>query len=229
MPAVDRNVLRIGVYELLYVEDVPDAVAVTEAIALVRDLSTDESPPSSTASSARCCATRSSSPTPAADRARAWRWPRRGYLISGMRRPAAPRPSGPAGVSTTATRSTRAIRFGLVGLRRRPRAGRLAGPPAGLRRAGPTPPARGRCTPWRGSRSARCWSGPSRSACSSWSLWRLLEALHRAPRRGRRHPPAQAAVLGAAGGRLRLAGRLGGPDRRRRVVLVEGPRRRPRG
>jgi N utilization substance protein B len=45
MPAVDRNVLRIGVYEMLYVDDVPDAVAVTEAMALVRDLSTDESPP----------------------------------------------------------------------------------------------------------------------------------------------------------------------------------------
>ncbi|KAA1424150.1 transcription antitermination factor NusB [Nocardioides antri] len=44
MPAVDRNVLRLGVYELLYVDDVPDAVAVTEALALVRDLSTDESP-----------------------------------------------------------------------------------------------------------------------------------------------------------------------------------------
>jgi N utilization substance protein B len=44
MPAVDRNVLRIGVYELLYVEEVPDAVAVSEAVALVRDLSTDESP-----------------------------------------------------------------------------------------------------------------------------------------------------------------------------------------
>ena len=45
MPAVDRNVLRLGLYELLYVDDVPDAVAVTEAMALVRDLSTDESPP----------------------------------------------------------------------------------------------------------------------------------------------------------------------------------------
>ena len=44
MPAVDRNVLRLGVYELLYVDDVPDTVAVTEAMALVRDLSTDESP-----------------------------------------------------------------------------------------------------------------------------------------------------------------------------------------
>jgi N utilization substance protein B len=44
MPAVDRNVLRLGVYEVLYVEDVPDAVAVSEAVSLVRDLSTDESP-----------------------------------------------------------------------------------------------------------------------------------------------------------------------------------------
>ena len=44
MPAVDRNALRIGVFEVLYVEEVPDAVAVSEAINLVRDLSTDESP-----------------------------------------------------------------------------------------------------------------------------------------------------------------------------------------
>jgi N utilization substance protein B len=44
MPAVDRNVLRVGVFELMWADDVPDAVAVTEAIALVRDLSTDDSP-----------------------------------------------------------------------------------------------------------------------------------------------------------------------------------------
>jgi transcription antitermination protein NusB len=44
MPAVDRNVLRIGLFELLHADDVPDAVAVSEAMALVRDLSTDESP-----------------------------------------------------------------------------------------------------------------------------------------------------------------------------------------
>ena len=44
MPAVDRNVLRLGVFELMLADDVPDAVAVTEAIALVRDLSTDDSP-----------------------------------------------------------------------------------------------------------------------------------------------------------------------------------------
>lgn len=44
MPAVDRNVLRIGAYEILYCDDVPDPVAISEAVALVRDLSTDESP-----------------------------------------------------------------------------------------------------------------------------------------------------------------------------------------
>lgn len=44
MPAVDRNVLRIGIFEILYVDDVPDAVAVSEALNMVRDLSTDESP-----------------------------------------------------------------------------------------------------------------------------------------------------------------------------------------
>ena len=44
MPAVDRNVLRIGAFEVLWVDDVPDPVAITEAVALVRDLSTDDSP-----------------------------------------------------------------------------------------------------------------------------------------------------------------------------------------
>ena len=44
MPAVDRNALRIGVFEVMYVDDVPDAVAVSEALVLVRDLSTDDSP-----------------------------------------------------------------------------------------------------------------------------------------------------------------------------------------
>jgi N utilization substance protein B len=44
MPAVDRNLLRIGVLEVLYVDEVPDVVAVSEAVNLARDLSTDESP-----------------------------------------------------------------------------------------------------------------------------------------------------------------------------------------
>jgi len=44
MPAVDRNVLRIGVWELLWADDVPDGVAISEAVALAQDLSTDGSP-----------------------------------------------------------------------------------------------------------------------------------------------------------------------------------------
>jgi N utilization substance protein B len=44
MPAVDRNILRIGTYELLWRDEVPDAVAISEAVALARDLSTDGSP-----------------------------------------------------------------------------------------------------------------------------------------------------------------------------------------
>jgi N utilization substance protein B len=44
LPAVDRNVLRLGIFELLWVDDVPDSVAISEALNLVRDLSTDESP-----------------------------------------------------------------------------------------------------------------------------------------------------------------------------------------
>jgi transcription antitermination protein NusB len=43
MPAVDRNLLRIGVYELFWVTDVPDAVAISEAVALAGELSTDDS------------------------------------------------------------------------------------------------------------------------------------------------------------------------------------------
>ena len=43
-PAVDLAVLRIGTYELLWCDEVPDAVAVSEAVALAASLSTDESP-----------------------------------------------------------------------------------------------------------------------------------------------------------------------------------------
>ena len=57
MPAVDRNALRIGVFELLYADDIPDAVAVTEAVALVRNLSTDESPAFVNGVLGSCCAT----------------------------------------------------------------------------------------------------------------------------------------------------------------------------
>jgi N utilization substance protein B len=44
MPPVDRCVLRIGAYELLHADSVPDAVAISEAVRLARELSTDESP-----------------------------------------------------------------------------------------------------------------------------------------------------------------------------------------
>jgi N utilization substance protein B len=44
MPAVDRALLRVGTFEVLYNDDVPDVVAVDEAVDLARELSTDESP-----------------------------------------------------------------------------------------------------------------------------------------------------------------------------------------
>jgi transcription antitermination protein NusB len=44
MPAVDRNLLRIGTFEVLYRDDVPDVVAVSEAVSLAQELSTDDSP-----------------------------------------------------------------------------------------------------------------------------------------------------------------------------------------
>jgi N utilization substance protein B len=44
MPPVDRNLARIAVYELLWVDEIDDAVAITEAVELARQLSTDDSP-----------------------------------------------------------------------------------------------------------------------------------------------------------------------------------------
>jgi N utilization substance protein B len=44
MPVVDRNLLRIAVYELLYRDDVDDPVAISEAVELAEQLSTDDSP-----------------------------------------------------------------------------------------------------------------------------------------------------------------------------------------
>ena len=43
MPAVDRAILRIGAYEVLWRDDIPDAVAISEAVTLAGELSTDES------------------------------------------------------------------------------------------------------------------------------------------------------------------------------------------
>jgi len=44
MPGIDRAVLRIGTYELLWRDDVPDAVAIDEAVELAKVFSTDRSP-----------------------------------------------------------------------------------------------------------------------------------------------------------------------------------------
>jgi N utilization substance protein B len=41
---VDRNLARIAVYELLYVDEIDDAVAISEAVELARQMSTDDSP-----------------------------------------------------------------------------------------------------------------------------------------------------------------------------------------
>ncbi len=44
MPAVDRNILRIGAYELFFGAGVPSGAAISEAVLLARELSTDASP-----------------------------------------------------------------------------------------------------------------------------------------------------------------------------------------
>jgi N utilization substance protein B len=44
MPVVDRNLARIAVYEMLHRDDIDDVVAISEAVALAEELSTDSSP-----------------------------------------------------------------------------------------------------------------------------------------------------------------------------------------
>ena len=43
LPAVDRNILRLGIYEILWSQTTPDGVAIDEALTLAKELSTDES------------------------------------------------------------------------------------------------------------------------------------------------------------------------------------------
>lgn len=43
MPVVDRAILRMGVWEILHNDEVPDAVAIAEAVQLASELSTDDS------------------------------------------------------------------------------------------------------------------------------------------------------------------------------------------
>lgn len=44
MPAVDRAILRLGAWEVLFNDEIPDAVAISEAVGLAAELSTDDSP-----------------------------------------------------------------------------------------------------------------------------------------------------------------------------------------
>ena len=44
MPSVDRAILRLGAFEVLYSSEVPESVAITEAVELAKSLSTDDSP-----------------------------------------------------------------------------------------------------------------------------------------------------------------------------------------
>ncbi|MFF7730136.1 transcription antitermination factor NusB [Streptomyces sp. NPDC008001] len=44
MPVVDRNIVRLGAYELIWEDETPDAVAIDEAVQLAKEFSTDESP-----------------------------------------------------------------------------------------------------------------------------------------------------------------------------------------
>jgi len=44
MPVVDRNILRLGAYELIWVDGTPDAVVLDEMVQLAKEFSTDESP-----------------------------------------------------------------------------------------------------------------------------------------------------------------------------------------
>lgn len=43
LPAVDRNILRLGIYEILWAKDVPTGVAIDEALLLAKELSSDDS------------------------------------------------------------------------------------------------------------------------------------------------------------------------------------------
>jgi N utilization substance protein B len=43
LPTVDRNILRLGIYEILWVTDLDDAIVIDEALSLAQELSTDDS------------------------------------------------------------------------------------------------------------------------------------------------------------------------------------------
>lgn len=43
LPTVDRNILRLAIYEIVWLDDLDDAIAIDEALSLAKELSTDES------------------------------------------------------------------------------------------------------------------------------------------------------------------------------------------
>lgn len=43
LPAVDRNILRLGIYEILWAKDVPTSVAIDESLVLAKELSSEDS------------------------------------------------------------------------------------------------------------------------------------------------------------------------------------------
>jgi len=43
LPAVDRNIMRLGIFEIVWADDVADGIAIDEALNLAKELSTDES------------------------------------------------------------------------------------------------------------------------------------------------------------------------------------------
>lgn len=43
MPVIDRNILRLGTFELLWGRDLPEGVAISEAVELAKTLSTEDS------------------------------------------------------------------------------------------------------------------------------------------------------------------------------------------
>lgn len=44
MPALDRTIMRVAVWEILYNDEIPDGVAIDEAVELAKEYSTDDSP-----------------------------------------------------------------------------------------------------------------------------------------------------------------------------------------
>jgi N utilization substance protein B len=44
MPALDRTIMRVAVWEIIYNDEVPDGAAIDEAVEIAKEYSTDDSP-----------------------------------------------------------------------------------------------------------------------------------------------------------------------------------------